>query len=78
MHPLRGENGLNYRQYHNRILAIGAEMKKKRRQSQVQYRRNKHLRNQMDLDDHPAHDGQDGFSDPSNAESEMTQMAFCV
>ncbi|KAG3246769.1 hypothetical protein PI124_g8514 [Phytophthora idaei] len=74
MHPLRDDNGLSFRQYQGRLLAIGAEMKKRRRQSQDKYRRNQRLRHQMSLDDHPVHD--DSVSDFSDAESETTQMSF--
>ncbi|ETI57145.1 hypothetical protein F442_00488 [Phytophthora nicotianae P10297] len=52
---LREQNGACYRQYQNRLLAIGAEMKKRRRLNQERYRRNQHLRHQMQLDDHPVH-----------------------
>ncbi|KAE8905773.1 hypothetical protein PF010_g28114 [Phytophthora fragariae] len=78
MHPLREENGLCYRQFHHRLLAIGAEIKKKRRQSQDKYRHNMRLRHQMNLDDHPVHDGQGGFSKVSDAESEITQMSLSL
>ncbi|KAG6953055.1 hypothetical protein JG688_00013006 [Phytophthora aleatoria] len=74
MHPLRYDNGLSFRQYQGRLLAIGAEMKKRRRQSQDKYRRNQRLRRQMSLDGHPVHD--DSVSDFSDAESETTQMSF--
>ncbi|KAG2761252.1 hypothetical protein Pcac1_g26860 [Phytophthora cactorum] len=73
MHPLRDDNGLS-RQYQGPLLAIGAEMKKRRRQSQDKYRRNQRLRHQMSLDDHPVHD--DSVSDFSDAKSETRQMSF--
>ncbi|KAE9170020.1 hypothetical protein PF005_g27725 [Phytophthora fragariae] len=60
------------------LLAIGAEIKKKRRQSQDKYRHNMRLRHQMNLDDHPVHDGQGGFSKVSDAESEITQMSLSL
>ncbi|KAG6967018.1 hypothetical protein JG687_00004497 [Phytophthora cactorum] len=62
MHPLRDNNGLSFRQYQGRLLAIGADMKKRRRQSQEKH--------QMSRDDHPVHD--DSVSDFSDAESETT------
>ncbi|KAF1784410.1 hypothetical protein PC129_g6404 [Phytophthora cactorum] len=68
MHPLRDGNGLSFRQYQGRLLAIGAEMKKRRRQNQDKYRRNQRL------DDHPVHDA--SVSDFSDAESETTHMSF--
>ncbi|KAE9077538.1 hypothetical protein PF006_g27902 [Phytophthora fragariae] len=64
--------------FHHRLLAIGAEIKKKRRQSQDKYRHNMRLRHQMNLDDHPVHDGQGGFSKVSDAESEITQMSLSL
>ncbi|KAG3114183.1 hypothetical protein PI124_g6987 [Phytophthora idaei] len=76
MHPSREGNGLCFRQFQSRLLAIGAEMKKRRRQSQDKYRRISRLRHQMTLDDHPVHDDHDGISDFSDAESEATQMSL--
>ncbi|ETO68420.1 hypothetical protein F444_14727, partial [Phytophthora nicotianae P1976] len=74
LHPLREQNGTCYRQYQNRLLAIGAEMKKRRRLNQERYRRNQRLRHQMQLDDHPVHSDFEIGSDLSEAESDTTQM----
>ncbi|KAG2775049.1 hypothetical protein PC129_g6979 [Phytophthora cactorum] len=76
MHPLREGNGLCFRQFQSRLLAIGAEMKKRRRQSQDKCRRISRLRHQMTLDDYPVHDDHDGISDFSDAESEATQISL--
>jgi hypothetical protein len=44
MHPLRDDNGNHFRHHHNRLVAIGEEIQKKRRLSQDKYRRSKRLR----------------------------------
>lgn len=65
MHPLREDSGSLYRQHHNRLIAIGDELRNKRRFNQEKYRRSKRLRHQMELDDHPSNDS---FSDVSEAD----------
>eukprot|EP00644_Phytophthora_capsici_P011046 jgi/Phyca11/16113/fgenesh1_pg.PHYCAscaffold_18_\ len=54
--PLRDANGEEYAQRENRLLAIGNDIKKRRRLAQEKYRSRKQLRHRMELDDIPGHD----------------------
>jgi len=75
MHSLREDNGNHFRQHHNRFIAIGEEIRKKRRLSQENHRRSKRLRYQMELDDHPANDNFSDLSDGNLSDGDESVVA---